>query len=83
MECKHPVIEMLAEILEACEDGTVTTDTTLGAHTGYYRLRKYLGYLLVHGLIEQLTVENSHYTYHVTEIGSRVHKYIKSIRETE
>jgi len=68
-------------MLKASERDVGKTEILYSANMRYYQLQKYLGLLLDGGFIDQLTMENSHFNYRVTEKGSKLLKSIDTILE--
>ncbi len=81
MNRRRSNIEIIAEMLKVSEKGVVKTEILYGANMSYYQVQKYLGFLLAHGFIDQLTMENSHFNYRVTDKGSKLLKCIDTVLE--
>lgn len=81
MNSRRSNIEIIAELLKVSEKGVGKTELLYSANISYYQLKKYLGFLLAHGLIDRLTIDNSHFSYRVNEKGSTLLESIDNILE--
>lgn len=81
MEQRRSNIEIIADMLKAGENGVGKTKIMYSANMSYSQLQKYLGFLVAHGFIDRLTMENSHFNYRITEKGSNLLKSISNVLE--
>ena len=81
MNRRRSNIEIIAEMLQVGEKGAGKTEIRYNSNLSYCQLQKYLSFLLVHGFVDCLTMENSHFNYRVTEKGSDLLWKINNILE--
>lgn len=81
MKQRRSNIEIIADILKIGENGAGKTEIMYSANMNYHQLQKYLNFLLTHGFIDKLTMENSHFNYQTTEKGSKLLESIDNVLE--
>lgn len=82
MNRRRSNVEIIADMLRVGENGAGKTEIMYSANMSYYQLQKYLDFLVSHGFIDRLIMENSHFNYRLTEKGSQLLKSIDGVLET-
>lgn len=74
-------IEIIADMLRIGENGAGKTKIMYSANMSYSQLQKYLGFLMEHGFIDKVEVDNPVVTYQLTEKGSKLLRLINNLIE--
>ena len=74
-------IEIIDEMLQVGKNNAGITEHIYSSNMSHYKLLRFLGFLLAHGLIDRLAIDNLRFSYRVTEKGLTVVKNIENIIE--
>ena len=74
-------IEIIADMLRIGENGAGKTEIMYSANMSYHQIQKYLEYLVDHGFINKVNMDNSLVAYQVTDSGMKLLKVIDTLME--
>ncbi|OGO31058.1 MAG: hypothetical protein A2Z29_08105 [Chloroflexi bacterium RBG_16_56_11] len=74
-------IEIIADMLRVGESGAGKTEIMYTANMSYSQIQKYLDYLVGHGFIIRVKLDDTMVAYQVTESGLRLLKAIDSLMQ--
>ena len=74
-------VEIIADMLRVGENGAGKTEIMYSANMSYSQIQKYLGFLVSHGFINRLEMDNLSVTYQVTDIGLKLLRLIDDLIE--
>ena len=74
-------IEIIADMLRVGENGAGKTEIMYSANMSYSQIQKYLRYLVSHGFIGEVKLDNPIVTYRVTDSGLELLRTIDSLIE--
>ena len=72
-------IEIIADMLRAGAHGAGKTEIMYSANMSYSQIQKYLDYLLNHGFVNKVDMDNTMVAYQVTDEGLKLLKAIDSL----
>jgi predicted transcriptional regulator len=72
-------IEIIADMLRVGENGAGKTEIMYTANMSYSQIQKYLDYLVNHGFINKVKLDNTMVAYQVTESGLKLLKVIDTL----
>jgi predicted transcriptional regulator len=72
-------IEIIADMLRVGENGAGKTEIMYTANMSYSQIQKYLDYLVNHGFINKVNLDNTMVAYQVTESGLKLLKVIDTL----
>ena len=74
-------IEIIADMLRVGENGAGKTEIMYSANMSYSQIQKYLEYLVNHGFINKVNMDNTMVAYQVTDTGLKLLRAIDSLME--
>ena len=74
-------IEIIADMLRVGENGAGKTEIMYTANMSYNQIQRYLEYLVNHGFINKINIDDTMIAYQVTESGLKLLKTIDSLVE--
>jgi predicted transcriptional regulator len=72
-------IEIIADMLRVGENGAGKTEIMYTANMSYSQIQKYLDYLVNHGFINKVKVDNTMVAYRVTDSGLKLLRVIDTL----
>ena len=72
-------IEIIADMLRIGENGAGKTEIMYSANMSYSQIQKYLDYLLNHGFVNKVDMDNTLVAYQVTDEGIKLLRAIDSL----
>jgi predicted transcriptional regulator len=72
-------IEIIADMLRVGENGAGKTEIMYTANMSYTQIQKYLDYLVNHGFINKVKVDNTMVAYQVTDSGFKLLRVIDTL----
>lgn len=81
MNRRRSNIEIIGDMLRVGENGAGKTEIMYSANMSYSQLQKYLSFLISHGFIDRLEVDNPVVTYRVTKKGLALLRSIDAVLE--
>lgn len=72
-------IEIIADMLRVGENGAGKTEIMYSANMSYNQIKKYLDYLVNHGFINRVEMDNTVVAYQVTDSGLKLLKIIDTL----
>ncbi len=72
-------IEIIADMLRIGENGAGKTEIMYSANMSYSQIQKYLDYLLNHGFVNKVDMDNTMVAYQVTDEGIKLLRAIDSL----
>jgi predicted transcriptional regulator len=72
-------IEIIADMLRVGENGAGKTEIMYTANMSYSQIQKYLEYLVNHGFINKVQVDNTMVAYRVTDSGFKLLRVIDTL----
>ena len=74
-------IEIIADMLRVGENGAGKTEIMYSANMSYHQIQKYLDYLVNHGFINKIKMDNTLVAYQVTDSGLKLLKAIDNLMD--
>ncbi len=74
-------IEIIADMLRVGENGAGKTEIMYSANMSFSQIQKYLKYLVNHGFINKVNLDENMVAYQVTESGLKLLKTIDSLMD--
>lgn len=74
-------VKIIADMLRVSEKGTDKTEVEFNADISYPQTQKYIEYLINHGFINKVNLDNTTIAYQVTESGLKLLKAIDKLQE--
>lgn len=81
MNQRRSNIEIINDMLRIGADGAGKTEIMYSANMSYRQLQKYLKFMIAHGLIDEVEVENLALSFRVTEKGHGLRQSIETVLE--
>ena len=79
MDTRRSNIEIIADMLRVGENGAGKTEIMYTANMSYSQIQKYLDYLVNHGFINKVNMDNTMVAYQVTDSGLKLLRVIDTL----